>query len=196
MRSDHKKCLLLNADYSPISIIDWKKAIYWKIKYENNNNYGIEIIDFYKHDYIQCVNNKKHPIPAVAKTKHYFKYLKYGVVFSRKNIFIRDKFTCQYCNKQFLPKDLTYDHVIPKSTWDYSLGSPTNWTNIVTCCSVCNRKKGNKTPKQANMNLSKLPFRPEKTNKYLPIAHKLSNIEYSIPTEWQIYLPQSYFDYA
>lgn len=192
MKTKNNKCLLLNADYSPLGILDWQKSIVWFMRYENNPKYGIEILDFYKDDHINGVNNKKYPIPAVAKTKRYFKISRQNVTFSRKNIFIRDDFTCQYCDKKFSYNELTYDHVIPKALWKDRLSSPTSWTNIVTSCIDCNRKKGSRTPKQANMNLKNLPIIPNKSPKYLPVAHHLSKIRSSIPEEWIVYLPESY----
>ena len=100
---------------------------------------------------------------------------------------------CQYCGENKDLSQLTYDHVVPKSQWDYSKnGSPTNWTNIVTACLSCNRKKGNKTPKQANMPLLNLPHKPSKSIKYLPLKTYLSKIKDEIPPEWMNYLPQSY----
>jgi hypothetical protein len=191
MKSRNSRCLLLNADYMPLSIIDWKKALTWMIRYENNNKYGIDIIDFYKDDCISGTNNKKYPIPAVARTKRYFHIKDSALIFSRKNIFLRDEYKCQYCNKLFENKYLTYDHVIPKSKWNYSMGSPTTWTNIVTACVDCNRKKGNRSPQQANMVLIKAPIKPNKSHRYSPIAHYLRKINY-IPKEWIIYLPPSY----
>lgn len=190
-QDNHKLCLLLNGDYSPLSIITWKKALIWSFKYEDNHRYGIEIIDFYKNDCIIGIN-KNYPVPAIAKTKRFFKINKQNIVFSRKNIFIRDNFTCQYCWNQFNHNDLTYDHVIPKSKWDYNKGSPTCWTNIVTSCVDCNRKKGNKTPKQANMSLKTFPIEPTKGAKYLPISHLLLKIKDNIPQEWNVYLPDAY----
>lgn len=192
MKDQNSKCLLLNADFSPLGIIDWKKALIWQIKYESNIKYGIDIIDFYKNDYILGVN-KKYPIPCVAKTKRFFKIYKQQITFSRKNIFLRDDYTCQYCDKQLNIAELTYDHVIPKSAWNYNNGSPTIWTNIVTSCTDCNRKKGNRTPKQANMTLKNLPIKPTKNTKYLPITHHLHKIKEQIPPEWKIYLPEIYY---
>jgi hypothetical protein len=187
---NHKKCLLLNADYSPFGIIDWTKAVVWSLKIdESEDSYTIEIIDFYKNDFIQAIN-KKFPVPAVARTKKFFKINDYGVNFSRKNILIRDNYTCQYCGVIFDTNELTYDHVIPKSIWPGS-DSPTNWTNIVTCCVKCNRKKGNKTPAQAKMKLKNLPIRPVKNKKFLPVIQSLSTIT-NPPEEWMVYLPKSY----
>lgn len=186
MKDPHNKCLLLNADYSPIAIIPWQKAITWYFKYADNPKYCITILDFYKNDHIAGVNNKKIPIPAVTITNRFFNIQNSKVTFSRKNIFIRDEYTCQYCNKSFDQKSLTYDHVIPRSIWPKNT-SPTCWTNIVTACIECNRKKGNRTPKQANMPLKQAPCRPEKRFRYLPIFEYLSTIK-EMPEEWSIYL--------
>lgn len=194
MRTQNSRCLLLNADFTPLSIIDWEKAIVWYMKYECDPKYGINIIDFYKNDYINGVNNKKYPIPAIAKTKRFFRIHKQNITFSRKNIFLRDDYTCQYCGNKFEHSDLTYDHVIPKSVWRDKTSSPTCWTNIVTACIDCNRKKSNKTPKQASMPLKNLPCIPTKVTKYLPIAHHLNKIKQDIPQEWLVYLPESYFN--
>lgn len=152
---------------------------------------GIEILDFYKSDHVCGVNNKKYPLPAVAKTYKFFKTHKDSVPFSRKNIFIRDGYTCQYCNKKLSNTELTYDHVVPKVIWDYNSGSPTRWTNIVTSCTLCNKKKGGRTPKQAKMILQNPPYEPDKNPKYLSIVQILSKI-HDVPEEWLLYLPKSY----
>lgn len=191
METRNSKCLLLNSDYSPLSIISWKRALIWSMKYDQNPKYGVEIIDFFKNDFISGTNNKKYPIPAIAKTKRFFKIKTESPTFSRKNIYLRDSYTCQYCNKQYDYKFLTYDHVIPKSKWKGTT-SPTSWTNIVTACVDCNRIKGSRTPKQANMPLVKLPIQPNKNIKYLPVASLLIKIKDEIPDEWKLYLPDSY----
>jgi len=192
MKQKNSRCLLLNADFTPLSIIPWKRAVVWHVKYEDDLSYGIDIVDFYKNDYIMGTNNRKYPIPAVARTKKFFKPNKQQLTFSRKNIFIRDNYTCQYCGIAYDAHQLTYDHVIPRSIWKKSNGSPTCWTNIVTSCVDCNRKKGNKTPTQANMPLKNLPILPNKNPKYLPVAHYLRKIKSDIPFEWKLYLPDSY----
>lgn len=192
MKIQNSKCLVLNADYTPLGIISWKKALVWSVKYDSSHKFSIQIIDFYKNDYIVGTNNKKYPIPAVAKTEKYFRINNYRIKFSRKNLFIRDNYSCQYCGLQKDVSQLTYDHVIPKSLWNHNIGSPTSWTNIVTACSDCNRKKRNRTPKQANMPLKNLPVIPQKSTKYLPVTHHLSKIRSDIPEEWVLYLPEAY----
>lgn len=77
------------------------------------------------------------------------------VRFSRYNVFIRDAFSCQYCSIRLPQNLLTIDHVIPVSK-----GGKTNWENVVTSCSCCNTKKGNKSVREASMKLKTRPRRP------------------------------------
>lgn len=74
---------------------------------------------------------------------------------SRKNLFIRDNHTCQFCGRDFTKGELTIDHVLPRAK-----GGRTIWTNIVACCSACNSKKGNRTPEEAGMILLSKPETP------------------------------------
>lgn len=186
-KAENSKCLLLNADYSPLRIISWKKAIVWSIKYENDLNYKIEILDYYKDRFIHGACGKEYPVPAVAKTVSYFNIYDRKISFSRKNLFIRDNYTCQYCGIKYASNQLTYDHVIPKSRFNEENRSiSTNWFNIVTACKSCNHKKGNRTPIEASMHLMKKPVMPSYSLKYLPWYHEASMIEYIRNCEeWQ-----------
>ena len=78
-----------------------------------------------------------------------------SVVFSRKNLFKRDKYTCQFCGVQPGPEELTIDHVMPKSR-----GGGSTWENCVLACVDCNKRKANKTPDEAKMKLRKVPKKP------------------------------------
>ena len=71
---------------------------------------------------------------------------------NRNRVFKRDNYECVYCGSK---KSLTIDHVIPKSK-----GGDNSWNNLVTCCSPCNRIKGDKTPEQAGMKMIKRPYEP------------------------------------
>lgn len=185
MGSSHKNCLVLNADYSPIGIINWQRAITWSIKYTDRKSKPIEIIELYRDDMIKSTTGYLK-LPAVIRLSKYFKFGNCRVNFSRKNIFIRDNYMCQYCGLKFSINDLTYDHVIPKSAWCKKT-SPTSWDNIVTACGKCNRQKSNRTPQQAKMKLLNYPIEPAKTIKYLPVMCYLSKIS-NVPSEWEIYV--------
>ena len=185
----HNDCLVLNADYSPIGIIDWRKSMVWSFRYNHSNYFGIEIIEYYKNDHVIGVNQKLN-IPAVIKTTKYFKVHNQSVNFSRKNLFTRDDFTCQYCGQKPPINQLTYDHVIPKSKWPHKNKTATTWTNIVTACFKCNCRKGNKTLQQANMQLKNNPVIPQKTKKYLHVTYYLSTIRKDMPDEWKLYIAE------
>ena len=185
--TNHEDCLVLNADYSPIGIIGWRKAMVWSFRYTHSQYSGIEIIDHYKDDIVLGANGQCK-IPAVVRTTKYFKLIGQPVVFSRKNLFIRDDYMCQYCGVKPPISQLTYDHVIPKSKWPFSRKSATGWTNIVTACYKCNAKKGNKTVQQSGMHLKNEPYIPKKSKKYLPVNHQLLTIRTDIPSEWKLYV--------
>lgn len=178
-KAENSKCLLLNADYTPLRIISWQKAVIWSIRYQENPNYAIKILEYYSDKYIQGIRDKKYPVPLVAKTTRYFNIYNRSINFSRKNLFIRDNYTCQYCGNKFHYKELTYDHVIPKSHFAPNTKNATNWLNVTTACTNCNRKKSNKTPEQANMKLLNVPKKPHYDAKYLPIAKDLDSISIS-----------------
>ena len=72
---------------------------------------------------------------------------------TRRAVFARDRWSCQYCG--VVRGTLTVDHVIPRSK-----GGPSTWENIVTCCAPCNRRKGDRLPKQANMHPRRRPKAP------------------------------------
>ena len=186
MSIKHKPCLVLNADYTPISIIDWRSAIHWYFKIQEQKYPVIDIIEFYKNDGIKGCNTI-YQVPAIIRVNKYIKSNKNIVKFSRKNLFLRDNYTCQYCKQRFAMNKLTYDHVIPKSKWS-NTESPTSWNNIVTACHICNRRKADKTPQQANMKLLPHPQQPKFSFKYLHWYESLLNIGYV--QEWAMYIPK------
>ncbi len=77
------------------------------------------------------------------------------VVFSRRNLFKRDRYTCQYCGAQPGPESLTIDHVLPKSR-----GGKSEWTNCVLACLGCNARKADRTPEEARMQMRRPPRKP------------------------------------
>jgi 5-methylcytosine-specific restriction endonuclease McrA len=141
-------CLVLNADYRPLSYlplstIGWQQAV--KLSFLGR----IKILETYD-DWEVHSPSTTIKVPALAITKDYMKY-KRAVRFSRRNLYLRDLYQCQYCHDTFNNEDLTIDHVIP-----ISKGGKTTWENCVTACYTCNFNKGDKhkLPRR-------LPFKPE-----------------------------------
>ena len=78
-----------------------------------------------------------------------------AVVFSRKNLFKRDRYTCQYCGTQPGPEELTVDHVVPRSR-----GGVSSWENCVLACVECNKVKADRSPEKAGLKLRRMPKKP------------------------------------
>ena len=78
-----------------------------------------------------------------------------AVVFSRKNLFKRDRYTCQYCGIQPGPEELTVDHVVPRSR-----GGVSSWENCVLACVECNKVKADRSPEKAGLKLRRSPKKP------------------------------------
>lgn len=188
MSHTHHKCLLLNSDYSPLTIVDWKKSIIWSLRYENESNFNIEVIQYHTDSYILSGNGSKYKIPSIARSIKYFHIFNRSINFSRRNLFLRDNYTCQYCGNIFSINQLTYDHVIPKSRYKSNYKKCTNWNNIVTSCVRCNLKKGNKTPEEAGMKLITKPYEPKYSEKYLRWHQEAIKIYGDNTHEWTPFL--------
>lgn len=113
----------------------------------------VEVLQEYERDIRGASRTMKQP--AVVRLLKLVRRNYTAVKFSRKNIFLRDAHTCQYCGEQFEPKRLTCDHIIPRSR-----GGITEWSNIVTSCIDCNLRKSDKLPEEVKMFPMKRPSRP------------------------------------
>ena len=145
-----EKCpaLVLNADYRPLSYYPlslWS----WQDSIKSVFLERVSIVNYY--DRVIRSPSFSMKLPSVIALKSYIRPQS-NPNFTRFNVFLRDKFTCQYCGDK---KDLTFDHLLPKSK-----GGVTNWENVVTSCSVCNIKKGGRLYNKSGMKLMKKPFRP------------------------------------
>jgi 5-methylcytosine-specific restriction endonuclease McrA len=165
-----ERVLLLNATYEPLRVISWKRAITLLTLDK------VEVLETYDRE-VRSVTLAIR-LPAVVRLIHLVRFRKHTVRFSRENIYIRDKYQCQYCASSMNASDLTYDHVIPKS-----MGGKTAWENIVTCCLPCNKKKGGRTPGQARMSLIRKAKRPS-WHPMLMITRRIGNT----PESWRAYL--------
>ena len=105
-------------------------------------------------DHIQAVRFKLR-VPEVVALSDYDRLPVAHVTFSRRNIFKRDHYACQYCGSQPGSEELTIDHVVPRAQ-----GGVSSWENCVLACMACNKRKADRTPEQARMRLRKQPVRP------------------------------------
>jgi 5-methylcytosine-specific restriction endonuclease McrA len=163
--------LVLNASYEVMKIVNWKKAVTWYFLEK------VDIIEEYEQNILSPSIEMK--IPAVVKYRKLIKPKYRALKFSRTNIYARDNFSCQYCVRKFAQSKLTLDHVIPKSR-----GGPSSWTNCVACCSACNVKKADRTPKEAGMKLFQEPRQPNQIEAFA-LAIRIKAV--SIPEVWKNY---------
>lgn len=162
--------LMLDQGYAPVKVIPWQRAIRLLTlgKVEVVEEYDREV----RTSYLVI------RVPAVVRLLRAFRRAKKPVKFSRVNIYGRDGYRCQYCGERKSTDELTYDHVIPRSR-----GGRTTWTNIVTCCEACNRRKADRTPLEAGMRLHREPKQPIDA----PVVMIALSRE-SAPAAWRDYL--------
>lgn len=139
IRPNSCPALVLNADFQPLSYFplstwSWQNAL--KAVFLNRVNVVSE--------YSEVVRSpsSEFKLPSVISLRDYIP-LPSKAAFTRFNVFLRDRFTCQYCLDVLRAEELTFDHVIPKSK-----GGKTEWQNVVTSCRICNTKKGNRSLKE------------------------------------------------
>jgi 5-methylcytosine-specific restriction endonuclease McrA len=149
-----REVLVLNSTYEPIQVLNIRKAIKLLISrkacLEKKRDTDISSVNF------------SISYPSVIKLNKYIKYKRRPVIYSRKNILIRDNYTCQYCgnsSKKDTKVKMTIDHIVP-----ISKGGTNNWLNAVACCIKCNLNKSNKSlkefEKEFGLNLIKQPHEP------------------------------------
>lgn len=148
-----EKCtaLVLNADYRPLSyfplsVWSWQEAV--KAIFRDS----VTVLE--EHPRVVHSPNTEFRLPSVIALKEYVPSARHPA-FTRFNVFLRDKWECQYCGDHFVTKELTFDHVIPRSR-----GGRTAWTNIVAACQKCNRTKGSRLPGECGMYPRNEPRQP------------------------------------
>jgi len=118
--------------------------------------------------------NDRYSLPSVVRLGRYIKAPRKNVVLTRKNVLIRDNYTCCYCGTRKGP--MTVDHVIPKNQ-----GGQDTWENLVCACDHCNNRKGDLSPSASGMKLLRKPTRP---NHITYIQRFIGNVE----DRWKPYL--------
>jgi 5-methylcytosine-specific restriction endonuclease McrA len=135
--------LVLNASYEPVNITRARRAVVMLIK-------GVAVLEE-AHDRFAHVGLL---LPCVIRLRQYRRVPSRVQTLSRKNILIRDGYTCQYCGEKFASGELELEHVIPRARGGLSI-----WENLVAACRNCNARKGDRTPAEAGMPLLRHPRR-------------------------------------
>ena len=159
-------CLVLNRGWQPVSVVSVKRAIHMLI---GEAARVVDSDDFSTYDFDSWADlgqvftdgefiltpSMKIPVPNVLLLDEYHKIPLRKATFSRKNIYKRDAYTCQYCGKKPPGGELTIDHIVPVSR-----GGKTTWVNCALACLKCNHKKGARLPEEAGMHLLSKPIEP------------------------------------
>jgi len=161
----NRPTLVLNRNWQPVGVATVARSL---VKVWNETARIIDPTDYQQYDWsdwARLVPNEEEPVirtqnnrlrvPEVIVLTSYDRLPSNVVTFSRRNIFKRDRFTCQYCHKQPGSEELTIDHVLPRAQ-----GGTSTWENCLLACIDCNSRKTDRTPDQAKMPLRRQPVRP------------------------------------
>jgi 5-methylcytosine-specific restriction endonuclease McrA len=136
--------LVLNASYEPINVCAARRALILVLK-------GVAAAEEVSPARVHAARCTLR-LPSVIRLLEYRRIPHQGRALSRKNILMRDRYTCQYCYRTLPSAELTLDHVIPRSR-----AGDSSWENLVACCHHCNNRKGSRTPDEAGMKLARQP---------------------------------------
>jgi 5-methylcytosine-specific restriction endonuclease McrA len=136
--------LVLNATFEPINVTAVRRALVLMIK-------GVAQAEELNTSEVHSTT-KTLKVPSVIRLLAYRHIPQQTRALSRKNILLRDHNTCQFCKRTFPASELTLDHVMPRSR-----GGRSSWENLVACCYACNNRKGDRTPEEAGLKLTRRP---------------------------------------
>lgn len=171
-----QEVLVLNSDYEPLNVCNLRRAIVLvylgKADVLHTRTATEGTVAF------TAAEGQMIHAPSVVKLRSHVRRPLPELKLSRRSVFARDNYTCQYCGST--GKDLTIDHVVPKRH-----GGGMQWENLVTCCRRCNTKKGDKSPEKVGMKLARPPRRPRYTP-YIALNKYVAGTKHDI---WRDYLP-------
>jgi 5-methylcytosine-specific restriction endonuclease McrA len=162
------RVLVLNATYEPINVCTVRRATVLLLKEK------AEVIEIGPQDLHWARGSMTKPVVIRLVTYVRIPRDSHKRKITRRAVFARDGWQCMYCGAK---TSLTVDHVIPRSK-----GGGSTWENIVTCCAPCNRRKGDRLPKQADMH-PRLAPKPPPATIFVHVATQ------RVPDQWQQYLP-------
>lgn len=165
--------LVLNSAYIAIDRITWQEAV------ANIFTGRAEVVEEYE-DWTVRSPSVEMRVPSIIRfLGKVIGLFRRGPRFNRRNVYLRDKGTCQYCGSLVSKAEFTYDHVVPRCQ-----GGKTTWSNVVISCVGCNQRKSDKTPSQAGMRLRAKPTKPNNLNG----SHFSVQWSEDMPPTWRDYL--------
>ncbi|MGO8674102.1 MAG: HNH endonuclease [Capsulimonadaceae bacterium] len=170
-----QEVLVLNSDYEPLNVCNMRRAIV--LLYLGKADI-LHAQDHAEEPVVVNLEGDPLPAPSVVRLRYHVKRPLPELKLSRRSIFARDNYTCQYCGVQ--SRDLTIDHIMPKRH-----GGGLHWENLVACCRRCNTRKGDKLLQQTGMKLARPPRRP----RYVPYISLTKYLNGTKNDVWRDYLP-------
>ena len=144
---DHYRALLLDRSYRPVRAVGWRRAVVLGLSGR------VDVLELYAREV--RTPSRTFALPAVVRVPSWSHKAPQAVALTRRNVLLRDGHTCHYCGATGSGRELTLDHIVPRSR-----GGRTAWDNVVTACGPCNRDKGDRTPEEAGLRLLATPGRP------------------------------------
>lgn len=163
--------LVLNQNYEPLNVCNARRAL---VLVDGGK---AEVLEHGEHPI--RTPQRQFPRPSVIRLVYMIKRPRPRVRLTRREIFIRDRFTCQYCGTH--SRDLTLDHILPRHR-----GGRHTWDNLASACRGCNHRKGGRTPDEARMHLRRPPREPHASSYYL-FHQYLENDRF---LTWQKFIPE------
>ena len=159
----YERVLVLNANFEPVNVCDLRRAIGLMI------NQKATLVENGRGIIHTCRDT--YPRPSVIRLSKMIYRPRVRVILTRREVFRRDNYTCQYCGKH--TSILTIDHIIPRH-----MGGNQTWKNIVTACPSCNHRKGGRTLDEVNMRLLVVPREPP-NSAFFVFGHHLHCLLYT-----------------
>ncbi len=183
--------LILNRNWQPVGVTTVARAV---VKIWNETARAVDPADYQTYSWSDWAkfspeadelaiqsSQSRFRVPEVITLLKYDRVPGLSVTFSRRNVFKRDRFTCQYCGCQPGSEELTIDHVVPRSQF-----GETSWENCVLACVECNSRKAARTPVQAGMKLLKPAVRPKWKPFYAMQSMQINS--------WSRFISESYWN--
>lgn len=159
--------LVLNKNFYAVHIANWRRAVclvyqgHAEVVDEDLATYDFEswmelsgMLTDHPAGFIQTPS-LRIAVPEIVRLTSYDRLPRREAQFTRRTLYEHYGYRCCYCGERCAAKELTLDHVVPRSR-----GGATSWDNIVPACAPCNRRKADRLPEEAGLRLRAAPSKP------------------------------------